>query len=40
VKHGRAIVLPLTPQTRSQGRHTVAALWKYELLKMLAESGK
>jgi homoserine O-acetyltransferase len=40
VKHGRAIVLPLTPQTRGHGSHTVAALWKSELLKLLAESGK
>lgn len=40
VKHGRAIVLPLTPQTRGHGSHTVAALWKNELLKLLAESGK
>ncbi len=40
VSHGRAIILPLTPQTRGHGSHTVAALWKNELLKLLAESGK
>ena len=40
VKHGRAIVLPLTPQTRGHGSHTVAALWRNELLKLLAESAK
>lgn len=40
VKHGRAIILPLTAQTRGHGSHTVAALWKNDLLKLLAESGK
>jgi len=40
VRHGRAIVLPLTPQTRGHGSHTVAALWSNELLKLLAESAK
>ncbi len=40
VKHGRAIVFPLTKLTRGHGSHTVAALWKNELLKLLAESGK
>lgn len=40
VKHGRTIVLPLTPQTRGHGSHTVAALWRDELLKLLAGSEK
>ncbi len=40
VAHGRAIILPLTMQTRGHGSHTVAALWKNELLKLLAESGR
>jgi homoserine O-acetyltransferase len=38
VAHGRAIVLPLSPQTRGHGSHTVAALWEDQLLKLLAET--
>ena len=37
VPHGRAIVLPLSPDTRGHGSHTVAKLWKDELLKLLRE---
>ncbi|HEY5801132.1 MAG TPA: hypothetical protein VIT92_12980, partial [Burkholderiaceae bacterium] len=40
VKKGRAIVLPLTPDTRGHGSHTVAALWKAELARLLAETAK
>lgn len=40
VRHGRAIVLPLTPDTRGHGSHTVAALWKQHLRQLLAHSAK
>jgi homoserine O-acetyltransferase len=40
VPHGRAIVIPFSDKTRGHGSHTVAALWKDELLKLLAGSGK
>ena len=38
VPHGRAIVIPLGPDTRGHGSHTIAKLWKDELAKLLAES--
>jgi homoserine O-acetyltransferase len=38
VPHGRAIVIPLSDQTRGHGSHTVAALWKNELVRLLKES--
>ena len=40
VRHGRAIVIPLTDKTRGHGSHTVAALWKDELVKLLKDSQK
>ena len=40
VPHGRAIVIPLSDQTRGHGSHTIAALWKNELVKLLKESGR
>ena len=36
VAKGRAIVLPLTPETRGHGSHTIAALWKRQLQDLLA----
>ena len=39
VPRGRAIVIPMSDQTRGHGSHTVAALWKNELSKLLAESS-
>ena len=39
VRHGRAKVIPLSPQTRGHGSHTVAALWKDELSSLLRETG-
>ncbi len=39
VVHGRAVVLPLSPQTRGHGSHTIATLWKAELVRLLAESA-
>jgi homoserine O-acetyltransferase/O-succinyltransferase len=40
VPHGRAIVIPFSDQTRGHGSHTVAALWKDELVKLLQETEK
>ena len=36
--HGRAIVIPMSNKTRGHGSHTMAALWKDELAKLLRES--
>ena len=40
VPHGRAIVMPLSDQTRGHGSHTIAALWKDQLSILLKESEK
>src|SRR5947209_11199534 len=40
VAHGRAIIIPLTEQTRGHGSHTIAALWKDQLSILLKESVK
>src|SRR5207244_7225585 len=40
VPHGRAIVMPMSDKTRGHGSHTIAALWKDELVKLLKETGK
>ena len=40
VPQGHAIVLPLTPQTRGHGSHTVAALWKQHLQALLEQTAK
>jgi homoserine O-acetyltransferase/O-succinyltransferase len=40
VPHGRAIVIPLSDKTRGHGSHTVAALWKDDLVNLLKESEK
>jgi len=40
VKHGEAIVIPLSPHTRGHGTHTIAALWKQHLVKLLNETSK
>jgi homoserine O-acetyltransferase len=39
VRNGRAVVLPLTPDTRGHGSHTAAALWKRYLLELLAATN-
>jgi homoserine O-acetyltransferase len=36
VRRGKAVVLPLTPDTRGHGSHTVAALWQQYLKELLA----
>ena len=38
VRKGRAVVIPLSDKTRGHGSHTIAALWKDELLKLLKET--
>ncbi len=40
VPHGRAIVIPLSDKTRGHGSHTIAALWKDELMKLLKETER
>jgi homoserine O-acetyltransferase len=40
VPHGRAIVIPFNDKTRGYGSHTLAALWKDELVKLLEETEK
>jgi homoserine O-acetyltransferase/O-succinyltransferase len=35
VPHGRAIVIPYSGRTRGHGSHTVAALWKEDLVELL-----
>ena len=40
VPHGRAIVIPLSDKTRGHGSHTLAALWKDELVKLLKETER
>ena len=39
VKRGRAVVLPLTPDTRGHGTHTIAAIWKEHLAELLSASS-
>ena len=38
VPHGRAIVIPMSDKTRGHGSHTIASLWKDELLELLKET--
>jgi len=40
VPHGRAVVMPMSDKTRGHGSHTMAALWKDELVKLLKDSEK
>jgi len=40
VPRGRAIVIPLSDKTRGHGSHTVASLWKNELVTLLRETEK
>ncbi|MBA3964026.1 MAG: alpha/beta fold hydrolase [Chthoniobacterales bacterium] len=39
VPNGRALVLPLSEKTRGHGSHTVAALWKDQLVELLQRSA-
>ena len=38
VPHGRAIVIPMSDKTRGHGSHTIASLWKDELIRLLKET--
>ena len=38
VKHGRFVLIPGSEQTHGHGTHTWAAIWKDELVRLLAES--
>jgi homoserine O-acetyltransferase len=40
VPRGRAVVMPLTPDTIGHGTHTKAAVWKHHLSKLLADSDR
>ena len=40
VPKGRAIVIPLSEQTRGHGSHTIAALWKDQLVDLLKRSER
>ena len=40
VRNGRALVLPQGPETKGHGSHTYAALWKNELVDLLARSAR
>jgi homoserine O-acetyltransferase/O-succinyltransferase len=40
VPNGRAIVLPLSDKTRGHGSHTMAALWKDQLVDLLKQSTR
>ena len=39
VPKGRAFLIPLSPETRGHGTHTIAALWKQHLAELLKVSG-
>jgi homoserine O-acetyltransferase len=39
VPGGRAVVIPLSPETRGHGSHTIAKLWVSELERLLKESS-
>lgn len=38
VRRGRAVILPISDETRGHGTHTIAKLWKHELEALLASS--
>jgi homoserine O-acetyltransferase len=38
VPHGKAVLLPESPETRGHGSHTIAKLWKHYLEELLKES--
>jgi len=39
VPHGKFVLLPITPETRGHGTHTLPTVWKGYLAELLAESG-
>jgi homoserine O-acetyltransferase len=40
VRRGKAVVLPITPETRGHGTHSLPALWKQHLAELLQRSGQ
>ena len=40
VKRGKFVLLPITPETRGHGTHTLPAIWKGYLAELLQESGR
>lgn len=38
VPHGRTVLIPAGPETRGHGTHTLAALWKEELARLLSST--
>ncbi|OLE72408.1 MAG: hypothetical protein AUG74_05420 [Bacteroidetes bacterium 13_1_20CM_4_60_6] len=40
VKRGRYVLIPISERTRGHGTHTLAALWKNELARLLRESER
>jgi homoserine O-acetyltransferase/O-succinyltransferase len=40
VRRGKAVVLPITPETRGHGTHSLHALWKQHLAELLQRSGQ
>src|SRR5437016_5655711 len=40
VPKGRAMIIPLSDKTRGHGSHTLAALWKDQLTRLLKESAR
>src|SRR5258708_2273831 len=40
VKLGQAVMIPLSEKTRGHGTHTLAAIWKKHLAKLLKRSGR
>ena len=39
VKQGKAVVVPLSKDTRGHGTHTIAVVWKQYLAELLKDSG-
>ncbi len=40
VPHGRAMIIPVSEKTRGHGSHTLAALWRNDLAKLLEETER
>jgi len=38
VAHGRAVIIPISDKTRGHGTHTIAAVWKDQLVSLLQET--
>jgi homoserine O-acetyltransferase/O-succinyltransferase len=36
VAKGRAVIVPMSPETRGHGTHTIAAIWKNYLAELLS----